>query len=101
MRRATSTKHWQVKDLQKKNVKISFVNKDGTEVKYEPLFFSGKDGISKLKTKYKEHCITEDEEQSETTIYDQNDGEVQDGDENNNTGDFTDYRKRKLSSKPH
>ena len=44
--------------------------------------------------------ITEDEEPSETTTYDQSDGEVQYNDENNAEGS-TDCRKRKLSVKPH
>ena len=44
--------------------------------------------------------IAEDEEPSETTTYDQSDGEVQYNDENNAEGS-TDCRKRKLSVKPH
>ena len=38
--------------FKEKNVRNNF-RKDGTETDYEPLFFSGTDGISKLKAKYK------------------------------------------------
>lgn len=43
----------QMKDLMKNNIRNGFVNEDGTAVKHKPLFFSGKDRISRLKAKYK------------------------------------------------
>ena len=39
--------------FKEKNVRNNF-RKDGTETDYQPSFFSGTDGISKLKAKYKE-----------------------------------------------
>ena len=42
-----------MKDLMKNNIRNGFVNEDGTAVKHKPLFFSGKDCISRLKAKYK------------------------------------------------
>ena len=41
-----------MKDLMKNNTRNGFVDEDGTAVN-EPLFFSGKDRISRLKAKYK------------------------------------------------